>query len=350
MKVCCIVMSSKSARFFHQSLLAWYRRHGRALPWRRSHDPYAILVSEVMLQQTQAAAVVPYYIRWLRRFPTIRSLARATESDVLHAWQGLGYYARARNLHRCAKLIVENFGGIFPGDPNELESLPGIGRYTANAIAVFAFDQPLPLVEANTGRVLARLFNIRNPIDSSSGRRKLWEASAKLTPRKPARDFQNAMMDLGSLICTVRNPRCQVCPVKKFCRAPDPASLPRKQKRPAIVPLIESHRWCTNGEAILLEQCRKRWRGMWTLPPLKLDGLKPSSSRRHPIHSSVFPFTNHRVTLRVYRQRARQIDHRVQRWFPREELEAIPIPSPHRRAIVDLLSAPRATRSRQPES
>jgi A/G-specific adenine glycosylase len=192
-----------------------------------------------MLQQTQAAAVIPYYIRWLRRFPTIRSLARATESDVLHAWQGLGYYARARNLHHCAKLIAVKFGGVFPSDPNELKSLPGIGRYTANAIAVFAFDQPLPLVEANTGRILARLFNIRDPIDSSSGRRKVWEASAKLVPRKRARDFQNAMMDLGSLICTVRNPCCQVCPVKKFCRARDPASLPRKRKRAAIVPLIE---------------------------------------------------------------------------------------------------------------
>src|SRR5437867_350471 len=158
-------MSSKSAPLFQRSLLAWYRRHRRALPWRRARDPYAILVSEVMLQQTQAAAVIPYYIRWLRRFPTIRSLARATESDVLHAWQGLGYYARARNLHRCAKTIVEKFGGKFPIAPDELRSLPGIGRYTANAVGVFAFDQSLPLVEANTARVLSRLFNIRDPID-----------------------------------------------------------------------------------------------------------------------------------------------------------------------------------------
>jgi A/G-specific adenine glycosylase len=235
-------------------------------------------------------------------------------------------------------LIVENFGGIFPSDPNELKSLPGIGRYTANAIAVFAFDQPLPLVEANTGRALARLFNIRDPIDSSSGRRKLWEASAMLVPRKHARDFQNAMMDLGSLVCTVRNPRCQVCPVKKFCRARDPAALPRKRKRAAIVPLIESHCLCTIGDTLLLEQCRQRWHGMWMLPPLKLDCLKQSSFRRPPIHTSVFPFTNHRVTLRVYRQRAYQIDHRAQRWFCKQELDAVPIPSPHRRAINALMA------------
>jgi A/G-specific adenine glycosylase len=331
------LISPKNIRAFRRSLLRWYPHHCRDLPWRRTHDPYAILVSEVMLQQTQAAAVVPYYIRWLRRFPTIRSLARASESDVLRVWQGLGYYARARNLHRSAKLIVENFGGTLPGDPNELKSLPGIGRYTANAIAVFAFDQPLPLVEANTGRVLARLFNIRNPIDSSFGRRKAWEASAKLVPRKPARDFQNAMMDLGSLICTVRNPRCQVCPVEKFCRAHDPASLPRKRKRAAIVPLIESHGLRTIGDAVLLEQCRQRWRGMWILPRLRLDGLKPSSLRRRPIYVSVFPFTHHRVTLRVYRQRARQINYGVQRWFRKEELDEIPIPSPHRRAINALM-------------
>ena len=291
-----------------------------------------------MLQQTQAAAVIPYYNRWLRRFPTIRSLARATESDVLRAWQGLGYYARARNVHRCAKLIVESFGGNFPADPNQLKSLPGIGCYTANAIAVFAFDQSMPLVEANTGRVLARLFNIRDPIDSRSGRRKLWQASAKLVRREPARDFQNAMMDLGSLICIARNPRCQICPVRKFCRARDPASLPRKRKRAAIVSLIESHRLCTIGDALLLEQCHQRWRGMWILPPLKLDCLRRSSSQRRPIHTSVFPFTNHRVTLRVYRQRSRRIDHRIQRWFRKKELNAIPIPSPHRRAINALFT------------
>src|SRR5207249_10930157 len=138
-----------------------------------------------------------------------RSLAAATESDVLHAWQGLGYYARARNLHRSAKTIVEKFGEKFPNGPDELKSLPGIGRYTANAIGVFAFDQSLPLVEANTARVLSRLFNIRDPIDSTSGRRKLWDASAKLVPAEGARDFQNSMMDLGALVCTARSPRCQ---------------------------------------------------------------------------------------------------------------------------------------------
>ena len=289
-----------------------------------------------MLQQTQAATVDPYYNRWLRRFPTIRSLAATTESDVLHAWQGLGYYTRARNLHRCAKMIVEKFGGRLPNDPNELKSLPGIGLYTANAIAIFAFDQSLPIVEANTARVLSRLFNIRAPIDSTSGRQKLWNASAKLIPQKGARDFQNAMMDLGALICTAHNPRCRICPVKKFCRAPDPASLPRKRRRAAIVPLTESHGLSMKSGAVLLEQCRQRWLGMWILPPLKLDGLKPSSLR-HPVYVSAFPFTHHRVTLQVFPSKAARSASR-QRWFPILRLNKIPMPSPHRRAIHALLA------------
>jgi A/G-specific adenine glycosylase len=234
-------------------------------------------------------------------------------------------------------MIVEKFGGRLPNDPNELKSLPGIGLYTANAIAIFAFDQSLPLVEANTARVLSRLFNIRAPIDSTSGRQKLWDASAKLVPQKGARDFQNAMMDLGALICTAHNPRCQICPVKTCCRARDPASLPRKRGRAAIVRLTESHGLSTKAGAVLLEQCGQRWRGMWILPPLKLDGLKPSSLRR-PVYVSAFPFTHHRVMLRVFRQPAREIDRSSQRWFLMDTLDAIPIPSPHRRALTALLA------------
>jgi A/G-specific adenine glycosylase len=329
-------LNFKESIAFRRKLNRWFLYHKRDLPWRRTRDPYAILVSEIMLQQTQAATVVPYYNRWRRLFPTIRSLVAAAESDVLHVWQGLGYYARGRNLHRCAKMIVEKFGGRLPNDPTALKSLPGIGLYTANAIAIFAFDQSFPIVEANTARVLCRLFNIRAPIDSTSGRQRLWDASAKLVPPKGARDFQNAMMDLGALICTARNPRCQICPVKTCCGARDPASLPRKRRRAAIVALTESHGLSTMAEAVLLEQCRQRWRGMWILPPLKLDGLKPSSLRR-PVYISAFSFTHHRVTLQVFRNKSvRAASH--QRWFPIRHLNTIPMPSPHRRAIQTLLA------------
>jgi len=165
----------------------------------------------------------------------------------------------------------------------------------------------------------------------------LWKLSAKLVPQNTARDFQNAMMDLGALICTAHNPRCQICPVKEFCRARDPASLPRKRKRAAIVRLTESHSLSTKEGAVLLERCHHRWRGMWMLPPLKLDRLKPSVLRR-PVYVSAFPFTHHRVNLRIFRQPAREIDTPSQRWFPTDALHAIPIPSPHRRAINDLLA------------
>ena len=248
-----------------------------------------------MLQQTQAATVIPYYNRWLRRFPTIRSLAAATESEVLHAWEGLGYYARARNLHRCAKSSSENWAGNFPNGPDALRSLPGIGRYTANAIAVFAFEQipcpsskPTPLAFSPAFSIFAR-----QSIPPMAGKN-CGNFRQNSFPKTAARDFQNAMMDLGALICTAHNPRCQICPVKKFCRARDPASLPRKRKRAAIVRLTESHSLSTKEGAVLLERCHHRWRGMWMLPPLKLDGLKPSSfaatdsmSRRFPSRTIV---------------------------------------------------------------
>src|SRR5205814_4211012 len=277
-----------------------------------------------MLQQTRAATVIPYYNRWLRRFPTTRSLASATESEVLHAWEGLGYYARARNFHRCAKTIFGEWRGKFPNCPDALRSLPGIGRYTANAIAVFAFNRSLPIVEANTARVLTRLFNIRAPIDSTHARQELWKLSAKLVPQNRARDFQNAMMDLGALICTAHNPRCQICPAKMCCRARDPASLPRKRGRAAIVRLTESHGLSTKAGAVLLEQCRQRWHGMWILPPRKLDGIKPSSSRG-PVYVSAFPFTHHRVTLQVFRSKAAGRAVSRQRWFAIRHLNKIPM-------------------------
>ena len=150
---------------FRRALTTWYRKHGRDLPWRRTRDPYAILVSEVMLQQTQVATVIPYYHEWLRQFPDFAALNRASENDILRAWQGLGYYARARNLHATARAVVERFRGRFPRSIDQMQRLPGIGKYTGHAIANFAFDQAVPIIEANTARVLVRILNFRRPID-----------------------------------------------------------------------------------------------------------------------------------------------------------------------------------------
>jgi A/G-specific adenine glycosylase len=323
-----------------RALLRWYATNGRDLPWRHTRDPYAVLVSEYMLQQTQVVTVRSYYNEWLKRFPNFAALARASENDVLHAWEGLGYYARARNLHATAKTVQDRHRGRFPRDIATMRDLPGIGKYTAHAVASFAFDQAVPIVEANTARVLARLFNLQSPADSTAGRQRLWGRAAELVPRRNAADFNSALIDLGALVCLPRTPNCTICPVKTFCRAPRPELLPIKKPRRRIKPVTEHHAFIVNKNRILLQQAEYRWRGLWILPPLTRDRLKRSSSRRRPIYKSIFPFTQHRVALRVFRRNLRKIDNRSQHWFPIRQIPLIPIPSPHRRAILSLLSHP----------
>jgi A/G-specific adenine glycosylase len=324
------LISPQDLRPFRRLLLHWYGKNGRDLPWRRTRDPYAILVSEFMLQQTQVTAVLPYYNEWLHRFPDLTVLAHASENDVLHAWQGLGYYARARNLRSTAKAILANYGGRFPKAAADLESLPGIGRYTANAIATFAFDQPLPIVEANIARLLTRLLDYKQPIDSNPGRDTIWQFASTLIPKQGARVFNSALIDLGALVCRPQ-PKCQICPVRNFCKATKPEMLPRKRSRPALKKLTESHSWIRSRGRLLLQQSTGRWRGMWILPPAR-------STSGRAAHTSIFPFTNHRITLRVFAQAPRKIDKLTQRWIDISSIPSIPIPSPHHRAIADLLA------------
>jgi A/G-specific adenine glycosylase len=329
------VTSPENLPVFRRSLVRWYRRHGRDLPWRQTRDPYAILVSEFMLQQTQVATVIPYYHKWLRTFPDFASLARASENEVLRAWQGLGYYARARNLHATAKAVMDRHGGNFPRGVEQMRQLSGIGKYTAHAVASFAFNQSVPIVEANTGRVLARFFNLRKSIDSEPGRRTLWQHAASLLPKSDAATFNSALLDLGALVCVARKPKCGVCPVKTFCRAKNPAALPVRKSRPETKQLIEKHALIVTRGRILLEQSRRRWRGMWILPPLEPDCLKQPRFQRGPVYESVFPFTHHRVTLSVYRRRAPKRIASGRQWFG--SIEEIAMPSPHRRAINALI-------------
>jgi A/G-specific adenine glycosylase len=342
------VNSSRRIRAFRRSILHWFRRHGRDLPWRKTRDPYSILVSEFMLQQTQVATVIPYYNKWLRRFPDFASVASASENDVLRAWQGLGYYNRARNLHATAKIVEARYRGVFPSDTAAIRKLPGVGRYTANAVATFAFNQPVPIVEANSSRVLARLFDIRVPIDSAIGREKLWEYAAQLVPKHNPARFNSALIDLGALVCLPDKPKCSVCPVKKFCGSKNPEALPIKKSKPRTKRLIERHAFVVSNGRVLLEQSTRRWRGMWILPPLKLDGFKPSSFGAHAIHVSTFPFTHHQVTLAVYHRAAPKRVAPGRHWFA--SIDHIAMPSPHRRAAQALLSAKQAARSRRQQS
>jgi A/G-specific adenine glycosylase len=317
---------------FGRALINWYRRSGRDLPWRGTHDPYAILVSELMLQQTQVATVIPYHNEWLCRFPDFTALARASENDVLHAWQGLGYYARARNLHAAAKAVVDRHGGRFPRLVEEMQQLPGIGKYTAHAVASFAFDQSVPIVESNTARVLTRLFDFRESIDAQAGRATLWQHSANLLPKRNAGIHNSALIDLGALVCVPREPKCGICPVKKFCRAKHPETLPIKKPRPRTERLTEEHAFIVRQGKILLEQSSARWRGMWILPLLRTN-----PTNQQPIYKSIFPFTNHRVALSVYAQRQHKFNTYSHLWIRLDSLETIPVPSPHRRALRHLL-------------
>jgi A/G-specific adenine glycosylase len=204
---------------FRRRLLRWFRRYGRDLPWRRTRDPYHIVVSEFMLQQTQVSRVEPYYHRFLERFPTVQALAGSEPAMVRESWAGLGYYRRAANLHQLARTVVREHAGVIPADPELLLQLPGVGRYTAGAIASFAYERPTPAIDTNVARVIRRAFH--PALAGPRAERRLWETGAALLPRRrgnAAWAFNQAIMELGALICTARVARCGECPVRGVCR------------------------------------------------------------------------------------------------------------------------------------
>jgi A/G-specific adenine glycosylase len=269
----------------------------------------------------------------MRRFPNFAAVAAASEQEVLHAWQGLGYYARARNLRATAVAVLERYQGHFPRHLEAIEALPGIGRYTSRAVTTFAFDRSVPIVEANIARLLTRVLNIQIPIDTSLGRETLWAGAQELLPKHGPATYNSALMDLGALVCVAR-PKCEICPVKGFCRATDPAALPRKKPPAALQLLEEHHTLSVHRNRVLLEQSHNRWRGMWMLPRLQ----KPAAAGV-PIHVSRFPFTHHRITLKVFRRPGRaHVVKPSQRWFPVTAMDSIPLPSPHRRALAEILA------------
>ena len=215
-----IKLSSARRKRFAARLLLWYAKHKRDLPWRRdAHDPYRVWISETLLQQTQVATVIPYYHRFLNRFPNVRALAAAPLDDVLKAWEGAGYYARARNMHRAAQEIVARFGGKIPETVEELLTLPGIGRYTAGAIASIAFNHAAPILDGNVTRVLCRYFDISGDPKSGTTQRELWRLAEVLLPRGRASQFNQGLMDLGATICTPHSPNCAACPIRLGCAA-----------------------------------------------------------------------------------------------------------------------------------
>jgi A/G-specific adenine glycosylase len=223
--------SPAPSREISQRLLKWYDVHARSLPWRKSQDPYQVWVSEIMLQQTQVDTVIPYYQRWLKRFPTVKALAEAPLANVLSLWEGLGYYSRARNLHKAAQQVRAEFGGRVPPTLDELRTLPGIGRYTAGAIASIAFNLDTAVLDGNVKRVLARVFNLTDDVKSPAGEKKLWALAESLVPAGRAGDYNQAVMDLGATVCVPQNPTCLICPLLGICES---QKLGVQNERPVV--------------------------------------------------------------------------------------------------------------------
>ncbi len=329
-------------------LLAWFDAHKRDLPWRRTRDAYSVWVSEMMLQQTQIATVIPYYERWMARFPDVGALARASEDEVLHAWQGLGYYSRAKNLLRGARAVMERHAGRVPADPDELRALPGIGPYSAGAIASIAHGRAVPLVDGNVVRVLCRLYALGGDPSRAPLKQTLQDTAARLVPADRPGDFNQALMELGQAVCTPRAPDCARCPLKRSCQARAQGvvdRLPETAKRPKTTPV---HRVAAiaerRGRFLVAQEPDGLWRfpnatverGETAIAALARVGAKPRGlliSVRHAV-------TRYRITLDAYRC---TLPARTGgSWKAPDELEALAMPAAHRRIAQVLTPSPPA--------
>jgi len=352
-----------SSGWLVRRLRSWFVRHQRALPWRRDRDPYRIWVSEVMLQQTQAAAVIPYFERFLRAFPTVTTLAAADEQEVLRHWEGLGYYRRARDLHRAAQQIVAQHNGQFPDDPAILSRLPGFGRYTCNAVLSQAFDRRLPIVEANSQRVLSRLFGRGDDPRQPAARRWLWQAAEDILPDQQVGAFNQALMELGALICTPSAPRCRQCPLAARCVARQlglQETIPARTAKPAVLHVQEAAVVVRRGDEVLLVRrpLTGRWAGLWEFPhgPL-VEGELPEAAASRLLHQLTglhahlgselltirHSVTRYRIALTCFDAVLAggefQSDFYVEgRWLALADLAAYPVSSPQRRLARFLLS------------
>lgn len=353
-------------RKFSRHLCEWFARAQRDLPWRRpenAKDPYRVLVSEVMLQQTTVSAVIPFYHRFLERFPTLESLAQASLDEVLPLWAGLGYYSRARNLHTMAQTVVEKHAGRFPHDLDAVLSLPGVGRYTAGAVTSIAFDTPSPIVDANVARVFARVFVIEGDVKGTANQKRLWqEAEAMVHDSDCLPSHLNpALMELGALICTPRSPRCAECPVSTFCGA---LAAGRQNELPHATPrreAVELHDVCAFVQRDGLIFLRQRphdakiwWRGMWELPRVSAQpDESPQDALRRFLHDEFAAdaaigarlktlehgVTHHHITLDCF---AVEIEGELQngQWFEWDEIDHLALPSVMRRLLLWLKKHP----------
>lgn len=282
-------MSRPSTRSINKTLqnrlLTWYAKYKRILPWRDNPNPYAVWVSEIMLQQTRVETVIPYFHKWMKLFPTVKDLAKADEQDVLNAWEGLGYYSRARNLHKAAKIVAEKFNGELPHNLEDLHSLPGIGKYTVGAIASMAFKMDEATLDGNLRRVFSRLFDVNEFADSPTGEKLLWELARENLPKGQAGDYNQALMDLGATICLPKNPKCLLCPLMELCESRKNGT---QELRPVLKPkkkvpqYVDVAAVIVKNKKVLLNQrpADGLLGNMWEFPNARLGSLiSPSSAR-----------------------------------------------------------------------
>lgn len=328
------------AKGFRQALVRWFSKQGRDYPWRRTREPYPILVSEVMLQQTQIATVLGkgYFTRFLERFPDVKSLAAAADAPLLKAWEGLGYYRRVRMLRETARAVIADHAGVFPSDTDALMKLPGVGRYTAGALRAFSFGLPAVLVDGNISRVLARVMDFREPVDDGAGIRRIWEWAGELADDRNPRPYHSALMELGQAICRPTAPDCLNCPVARFCKSADPEPLPVKGRRTSITAVDEHALWLRDakGRVMLHHESGGRRTGLWKLPvrdAAEFAGLPVLVEHRYGI-------TRFRVTLRVHDGGAATRSFPKgpgDAWKTREQVASLAMAAPFRKVVERLL-------------
>jgi A/G-specific adenine glycosylase len=338
-----------------KKLLQWYRKNGRELPWRMTRDPYAIWISEIMLQQTQVATVIPYYQKFLKLFPTVRHLAKADLSKVLKVWEGLGYYSRARNLHRASRLISNHFHGRVPDQPKDLLTLPGIGRYTAGAILSIAFNKAAPILDGNVKRVISRLVAVSDNPAQGKTEARLWHLSESLLPKGHAGSFNQGLMDLGATICSPKEPQCPLCPLRDLCKGQtsgDPERFPAKPLKKKI-PHIEaiSAVILKNGKVLLQQRPPEGLLGgLWEFPNWPVEGEKDlkecltykvrseiglNVKSEEPIGSFQQTFSHFKLTLQVFH--CRPLNRKVRgKWVPIQKLHTLPMSRIHRRIAEEI--------------
>lgn len=341
LKPVCRKDALRNRRDFRDALAAWFLANAKDYPWRRTSDPYAVLVSEVMLQQTQIATVLGrgFYTRFLETFPDVESLAAAEDGPLLKAWEGLGYYRRARMLRDTARAVSEKHGGMFPREMEDLLELPGVGRYTAGAVRSFAFDLPAAVVDGNVSRVLSRLMDFHEPVDGTAGLKAIWEWAETLADRKRPRIFNSALMELGQRVCRPGVPDCLLCPVSSFCRTPSPETLPVKKGKTVITDVAEHALWIEDGKGRVLmhHESGKRRQGLWRLP---LRGAEEISAL--PVkYRGRYTITRYRVALTVHDGGKAGKGFEIGEgdcWKTPAEIAGLPMPSPFRKAVDEILA------------